>query len=221
VLVAEDSAFWKHGGVDVEQIRQSIEVNLARGTLVRGGSTITQQLAKNLYLSPSRNPVRKLRELLIARRLEAELTKRRILELYLNVIEWGDGVYGAEAASRAYFRKSASALSAEEASLLAAAIVNPRVLSPARPGSRLRWRQRLILARMGEVTPPAPAPAYTVPPFEPLPSDPLLLPGTPLEVSGFAPEAVDIVPPPDAGAPQETPADSTPPPQNADEPPAR
>ena len=73
---------------------------------MRGASTITQQLAKNLYLSPSRNPLRKLRELIIARRLEAELTKARILELYLNVIEWGDGIYGVEAAARAYFQHS-------------------------------------------------------------------------------------------------------------------
>ena len=101
VLVAEDDAFWKHDGVDVEQLKESIEKNLENGKAVRGGSTITQQLAKNLYLSPSRNPIRKLRELLIARRLEAALTKRRILEIYLNVIEWGDGIYGAEAAARA------------------------------------------------------------------------------------------------------------------------
>ncbi len=103
VLVAEDSAFWDHDGVDVEQLKESIEQSLEKGKQLRGGSTITQQLAKNLYLSPSRNPIRKLRELLITRKLEASLTKRRILELYLNVIEWGDGIYGAEAAARTYF----------------------------------------------------------------------------------------------------------------------
>ena len=86
------------------QLQKSIELDWARGRFARGGSTITQQLAKNLYLSPSKNPLRKLRELIIARRLEAELTKARILELYLNVIEWGDGIYGAEAAARTYFR---------------------------------------------------------------------------------------------------------------------
>jgi monofunctional biosynthetic peptidoglycan transglycosylase len=155
VLVAEDSAFWEHEGVDFEQIRESIEVNLERGEFVRGASTITQQLAKNLYLSPSRDPVRKLRELFIARRLEVELTKRRILELYLNVIEWGDGLYGAEAASRAYFRKPALALTAEEAALMASVIINPRRFSPADPTPRLRRRQRLILARMGAVSPPS------------------------------------------------------------------
>jgi len=91
VLVAEDDAFWQHEGVDFEQLQESLEKDWARGRLLRGGSTITQQLAKNLYLSPSKNPLRKLRELIIARRLEAELKKARILELYLNVIEWGDG----------------------------------------------------------------------------------------------------------------------------------
>ena len=124
---------------------------------MRGGSTITQQLAKNLYLSPSRNPLRKIRELIIARRLEAELSKRRILELYLNVIEWGDGVYGAEAAARTCFHASASTLGPDESALLAAAIVNPRVLNPARPTTRLRRRQQLILRRMGAVSPPAEA----------------------------------------------------------------
>jgi monofunctional glycosyltransferase len=157
VLVAEDGAFWQHGGVDVEQLKESMEANFATGRFARGGSTITQQLAKNLYLSPSRNPVRKLRELIIARRLEAELSKRRILELYLNVVEWGDGIYGAEAASRAYFRKPASGLSPSEAALLAGALVNARVLVPSHANARLLRRQRIILARMGWVTPPAPA----------------------------------------------------------------
>ena len=154
VLVAEDSAFWQHDGVDYEQLKEAMEVNAERGEFVRGASTITQQLAKNLYLSPSKNPVRKLRELIIARRLEAELSKQRILELYLNVIEWGDGIYGAEAAARAYFRKSAAELGPQEAALLAASIVNPRVLTPGQPTARLRRRQQMIMRRMGAVTPP-------------------------------------------------------------------
>jgi monofunctional biosynthetic peptidoglycan transglycosylase len=154
VLVAEDDAFWQHEGVDLEQLQQSIEADWARGRFARGGSTITQQLAKNLYLSPSKNPVRKLRELIIARRLEAELKKARIFELYLNVIEWGDGVYGIESAARTYYRKSASELGPSEAALLAAAIVNPRLLNPAHPTARLIRRQQLILRRMGSVTPP-------------------------------------------------------------------
>ena len=155
VLVAEDSAFWKHDGIDYEQLKESVEVNLARGEFVRGASTITQQLAKNLYLSPSKNPLRKLRELLIARRMEAELSKRRILEIYLNVIEWGDGIYGAEAAARTYFRKSAADLGPQDSALLAASIRNPRVYSPAQPTARLRGLQQMILRRMGAVTPPA------------------------------------------------------------------
>jgi len=154
VLVAEDSAFWQHDGVDYEQLQESIEADWARGRFLRGGSTITQQLAKNLYLSPSKNPLRKIRELIIARRLEAELKKARILELYLNLIEWGDGVYGAEAAARTYFQTSAGALGPTESALLAAAIINPRLYNPARPNGRLLRRQQLILRRMGVVTPP-------------------------------------------------------------------
>ena len=111
VLVAEDAAFWDHEGVDLEELRKSIEINWEQGRAVRGASTITQQLAKNLYLSPSRDPLRKLRELIIARRLEAALSKARIFEIYLNVIEWGDGIWGAEAAARTYFGVPASALS--------------------------------------------------------------------------------------------------------------
>jgi monofunctional biosynthetic peptidoglycan transglycosylase len=161
VLIAEDDAFWQHEGVDFEQLQESLELDWTRGRLVRGGSTITQQLAKNLYLSPSRNPMRKLREFIIARRLEAELKKARIFELYLNVIEWGDGIYGAEAAAHAYFGKSAAALGPGESALLAGAIINPRVLNPAKPTARLIRRQQLILRRMGTVTPP---PDPSVPP---------------------------------------------------------
>ena len=155
VLVTEDAAFWQHAGVDYQQIKESMEVNLERGEFARGASTITQQLAKNLYLSPSKNPVRKVRELMIARRLEHELSKQRILELYLNVIEWGDGIYGAEAAARTYFGKPASRLDASESALLAAAIANPRVMNPGHPTPRLRRRQQMVLRRMGAVEPPA------------------------------------------------------------------
>jgi monofunctional biosynthetic peptidoglycan transglycosylase len=154
VLVAEDDAFWQHEGVDFEQMQESFETDWARGHFVRGGSTITQQLAKNLYLSPSKNPLRKVRELIIARRLEAELKKSRILEIYLNVIEWGDGVYGVEAASRRYFGSAASELGPSESALLAAAIVNPRRINPAQPTTGLARRQQVILRRMGSVTPP-------------------------------------------------------------------
>jgi monofunctional glycosyltransferase len=154
VLVAEDSLFWEHDGIDVEQLKESLQRDIQTGAFSRGGSTITQQLAKNLYLSPSKNPVRKLRELLIARRLEASLSKARIFELYLNVIEWGDGLYGAEAAARTYFKKPASALTPDESAMLAACIVNPRIMNPAHPTPRLMRRQKLILGRMGIVAPP-------------------------------------------------------------------
>ena len=156
VIVAEDAAFFSHEGVDLAELEKSFEDSWQQGKRMRGGSTITQQLAKNLYLSPARNPARKVEELLIARRLEAELSKRRILELYLNVIEWGDGIWGAEAAARSYFKKPASALGPDESALLAASIINPRRYSPARPSKYLRRRQELIRQRMGEIEPPAP-----------------------------------------------------------------
>jgi len=149
VIVSEDAAFWGHDGLDLGELRVSIEDSVRRGVAPRGASTITQQLAKNLYLSPSYSPHRKLVELMITRRLEAELSKVRIFELYLNVIEWGDGVWGAEAASRRYFGKPASDLTAEEAALLAGAIINPRVYSPAHPNARLLRRQQIILGRLG------------------------------------------------------------------------
>jgi monofunctional biosynthetic peptidoglycan transglycosylase len=147
VVVTEDAAFWGHTGIDLHEIRISLSEGIADGN-IRGASTITQQLAKNLYLSPSRNPTRKVAELFIARRLEAVLSKRRILELYLNLVEWGAGIWGAEAASQAYFGVPAAALSAEQAALLAGSLINPRVYSPARPNQRLLRRQQIILGRL-------------------------------------------------------------------------
>lgn len=155
VLVSEDAAFWQHDGVDYEEMRLALESDWLKGGFFRGASTITQQLAKNLYLSSSRNPYRKITELFIARRLEAELPKARIFEIYLNVIEWGDDIWGADAASRAYFGVPASALSPQQAALLAGAIINPHLYSPAHPNARLLRRQQIILSRMGDVTPPA------------------------------------------------------------------
>ncbi|MGE0392902.1 MAG: monofunctional biosynthetic peptidoglycan transglycosylase [Vicinamibacterales bacterium] len=157
VLVAEDDAFWQHEGVDLEQLRETVEEDLVKGKPMRGASTITQQLAKNLYLSPSRDPSRKIRELIIARRLEAALPKDRILELYLNLIEWGDGVWGADAAARRYFGVSASSLSPSQAALMAGAIINPRVYRVDQPNRRLLRRQAIILSRMNRATPPEPS----------------------------------------------------------------
>jgi monofunctional glycosyltransferase len=182
VIVTEDGTFWQHEGVDYEQLKDSIETNWERGEFARGASTITQQLAKNLYLSPTKNPIRKARELLITRRLEVELSKQRILELYLNAIEWGDGIWGAEAAARRYFNKPASELSAPESALLAAAIANPHILDPGHPSARLRRRQQMIMRRMGAVIPPPvvaePLPGPEIPVLVPVPNLPL--PGTPI-----------------------------------------
>jgi monofunctional biosynthetic peptidoglycan transglycosylase len=156
VIVTEDAAFFDHDGIDLAELQASLEKNWEEGQFLRGGSTITQQLAKNLYLSESRNPMRKVTELLIARRLEAALTKQRIFEIYLNMIEWGDGIFGCEMAARTYFGKSCANLDIQEAALLAGAIINPRVHSPAKPTRRLLRRQQIILRRM-QFKPPAPA----------------------------------------------------------------
>ena len=164
VIVTEDAAFFDHDGIDIEEIKASLEKNWEEGQFLRGGSTITQQLAKNLYLSPARNPVRKVEELFIARRLEAALTKQRIFEIYLNVIEWGDGIFGCEAAARAYFGKPCASLDMSEAALMAGAIINPRVHSPAKPTRRLLRRQQIIMRRMGFKESPPAAPVPPPPP---------------------------------------------------------
>jgi monofunctional biosynthetic peptidoglycan transglycosylase len=148
VLVAEDDSFYEHKGVDVDAMKEAFERNWKRKKISAGGSTITQQLAKNLYLSPSRNPIRKIKEYFIARALEKHLTKKRILEIYLNVVELGERVYGAEAGARYYFDKAASALTPAQAALLAGCLPNPRVMVPGNPNKRLRWRQRMILSRL-------------------------------------------------------------------------
>jgi len=126
VLIAEDDKFWEHGGFDWQAMREAMEKNWKEKTLRYGGSTISQQLAKNLFLSPSRSLVRKLREAILAWRLERALSKKRILEIYLNVVEWGDGVFGAEAAAGHYYGKPAARLNPPEAARLAAILPMPR-----------------------------------------------------------------------------------------------
>jgi monofunctional biosynthetic peptidoglycan transglycosylase len=148
VLIAEDSAFFQHSGYDLDEIKESLKRDWREKRFVRGASTITQQLAKNLYLSTSRNPLRKLREFFIAQELERRLSKERIFEIYLNVIEWGEGIYGVETASRRYFGKSASELRPEEAAILAAMIPNPRRYTPARNLKYLEKRKTEILDRL-------------------------------------------------------------------------
>jgi monofunctional biosynthetic peptidoglycan transglycosylase len=150
VLAAEDQKFFGHEGVDWDAVKETVEANRKAGRFARGGSTITQQLAKNLYFGTAKTPQRKIRELIVARWLEQELTKRRILELYLNVIEWGDGIYGAEAAARAWMGKPAAALEPAEAASLAAMIPNPRRINPRVNAARLARAQRRVLWLMAQ-----------------------------------------------------------------------
>ena len=169
-VTAEDARFWTHHGIDWHEVRTALGYRRGRfewgserdrGDLwralgsvpgrrqaIRGASTITQQVAKNLYLSPSRNPLRKLKEAVTAYRLELALPKRRILELYLGIAELGDGVWGVEAASRRYYRTSAARLTAAQAAALAATLPFPLSSNPAYRPVRMRKRQDLILRRM-------------------------------------------------------------------------
>jgi monofunctional biosynthetic peptidoglycan transglycosylase len=149
VVTAEDARFFGHGGVDWQALRESAERDWQQRRFVRGGSTITQQLAKNLYFSTHKSLLRKLRELVVARWLEQDLPKRRILELYLNVIEWGDGIYGCEAAAQAYYGKPAAALDVREAAGLAAMIPNPRRINPKLDPARHARAQARVLWLMG------------------------------------------------------------------------
>jgi len=154
IIAAEDAKFVDHEGFDWEGMQKAIEKNQKKGKVVAGGSTISQQLAKNLFLSPSKTPWRKMQEALITLMLESVLDKRRILEIYLNVVEWGSGIFGIEAAARRYFNKPASQLSAYEASRLAVMLPAPRRYEK-QPGSAyLAGRAGTIVARMGAVTPP-------------------------------------------------------------------
>ena len=182
VLIAEDDKFWRHEGFDYEAIQKAIEKDLRAKKFKLGGSTISQQLAKNLYLSPSKNPLRKIAEALITWKMERVLPKRRILEIYLNVVEWGEGIFGIEAASRHYYGKSASQLSPEEASRLAAVLPNPRKFNPTGEQRYVVSRANLIysvMVRRGIVVPEYPevageeAPAETGRDSVPLPIEKL------------------------------------------------
>lgn len=148
VVASEDSKFKHHEGFDWEGIEKAYEKNLKKGKLVAGGSTISQQLAKNLFLSASRTPWRKAEEMVITLMLEKMLTKRRILELYLNMIEWGNGVFGAEAAARHYFKTSAGGLGKTQSAKLAAMVPNPRFYDKHRSTRYLNRRTATIQARM-------------------------------------------------------------------------
>jgi monofunctional biosynthetic peptidoglycan transglycosylase len=148
VVVAEDAKFSDHEGFDWEAIEKAREKNLKKGKIVAGGSTISQQLAKNLFLSGERSTWRKGQEALITVMIEHVMDKRRILEIYLNVIEWGEGVFGAEAAARHYYNVPASALGPEQSARLAAMVPNPRFYDRNRSTAYLARRAQTILARM-------------------------------------------------------------------------
>jgi len=144
VLTAEDAAFYRHGGLDWTELKAAACRDLEERRVVRGGSTITQQLAKNLYLGDRRTLTRKLTEVFLALRMERALSKRRIFELYLNLIEWGDGIFGAEAAARHYYGKPASALSSMEAARLATVLPNPIRFNPLSDQKYVTFRANLI-----------------------------------------------------------------------------
>ncbi len=148
MIAAEDAKFVEHSGFDWEGIQTALDKNERRGRVVAGGSTITQQLAKNLFLSPEKSYVRKSEEAVVTVLLEAMLSKQRILEIYLNVIEWGNGVFGAEAAAQRYFGIAASQLSAEQAARLAAMAPAPRRFERNPDSAYLAGRVATILARM-------------------------------------------------------------------------
>lgn len=148
VVVAEDASFWVHEGVDWHEVEEAINQNREEGKKLRGASTITQQTAKNLFLSPKRSFLRKAREFLITKELEYTLSKSRILELYLNSIEFGKGIFGIRSASLHYFSKEPDEMSLFELSRLVAIIPKPLTLSPVEPSRELRWRSRIVLRRL-------------------------------------------------------------------------
>lgn len=148
VIVAEDASFYQHEGIDFEGLKEAIRKNWERGRWGHGGSTITQQLAKNLFLSPTKNPLRKAKEALIAWRLDKQLSKHRIMEIYLNVVEWGPGVFGAEAASLYHFGKHADELNPYEAATLAALLPSPVRYSKERNARYIERMAKTILIRM-------------------------------------------------------------------------
>ncbi|HWR68884.1 MAG TPA: monofunctional biosynthetic peptidoglycan transglycosylase, partial [Desulfomonilia bacterium] len=139
VIIAEDDKFWGHEGFDFDAMEQAFQKDLREKKFKAGGSTISQQLAKNLYLSPSKSPIRKIREAILTWRMEKALTKRRIVELYLNYAEWGDGIFGIEAAARHYYGRRSSGLGPEEAARLATVLPNPIRYSPRGTSKYVRY----------------------------------------------------------------------------------
>src|SRR5574341_1350981 len=156
VIISEDDVFYQHNGINYEMMKEAFRVNLEKGRYVRGASTITMQLARNAFLHKRKTLLRKIRELILTRRIENTLSKARILELYLNIVEWGGGIYGAEAASRYYFGKSAANLDLAEATMLASMLPNPKYFNPfKRLKSVQRMQKRVVwlMQNAHEITP--------------------------------------------------------------------
>lgn len=154
VIAAEDAKFLSHDGFDWDAIQTAFEKNLKKGRIVAGGSTISQQLAKNLFLSKSKNPLRKIEEAIITFMIEKMMTKKRILEIYLNIIEWGEGIFGIEAASQFYFIRSSSGIDAVQAATLAAIIPNPVYFQSRINSARVKRKAGILLFRMKSAMPP-------------------------------------------------------------------
>jgi monofunctional biosynthetic peptidoglycan transglycosylase len=148
VRIAEDASFYWHKGIDFEELKEALKKNIKEKRFARGGSTITQQLAKNLYLSTKKSIFRKIKEYLIARKLEKFLSKDRIFELYMNVIELGPGVFGVDAASRYYFGCSVSDLKLEQVVRMVAVLPRPLTVNPRGDGEWLKWRCRWLLHKL-------------------------------------------------------------------------
>jgi monofunctional biosynthetic peptidoglycan transglycosylase len=205
VIIAEDDKFWRHEGFDFVAMQKALEKDLAQKKFKAGGSTISQQLAKNLYLTPSKNPIRKIKEAILTWRLERTLSKKRIVELYLNVAEWGDGIFGIEAAARHHYGKPAAALNAHEAARLAAVLPNPIRYKPRGDSKYVRNRSASIyriMVRRGIV----------IEVFEEVmksPEEPVEENGP--DISGEVADTTGLVPPDgkDASEPQTTMPDSS------------
>ena len=198
VLIAEDDRFYQHKGFDLTEIRNSLLENIREGRWARGGSTLSQQLAKNLYLSPDKTLRRKFDEMILTWKLESRLSKERILEIYLNVVDWGEGRFGAEAAAQFYFSKPASRLTGAEAASLAARLPNPDYLSSNSGTDRRRHREDMILERMLKQKPhevtkePVLSVARKPQPSPPSPQGPLLPQATTL-FPGMTGQAAQMV----------------------------
>lgn len=148
IRISEDANFYFHNGIDLEELEESLKKNVEKGQFARGGSTITQQLAKNLYLSTQKSIWRKLKEYFIAKRLESEISKNRIFHIYLNIIELGQGIFGVSAASQYYFQKSVNQLDSEEIIRLTAIIPRPLKVNPTQSSKWLLWRCRWITGKL-------------------------------------------------------------------------